>query len=53
MVDQLDAAIDVEIFAANIPNSIKKTISVQLYQKKCLPLFDKAKQMIDCIRDQE
>lgn len=53
VVDQLDAAIDVEIFAANVPNSIKKTISVQLNQKKCLPLFDEAKQMIDWIRYQK
>ncbi|CAI3925554.1 MULTISPECIES: PIN domain-containing protein [Commensalibacter] len=49
--EQLNAAIEVKIFAANIPTSIKKTISVQLQQKKCLALFDKAKEMIDHIAD--
>lgn len=38
-VELLNAAIEVEVFAANIPTSIKKMITVQLQKKQCLSLL--------------
>lgn len=48
----LNASIEVKVFAANIPTAVIKTIPIQLQQNFSLVLEDKVKQMIDDIYKQ-